>query len=119
MLFVQKVAIGGKDGDKVAKNAAEAFRLLRAIMLQNLPLYFKDYLELPIFKSRVFKDHWSAFVRWSELFQKYNQECNALGVANGGLHMCGDGGSTISNVGQLWPGMFSSQPDSKNPHRRE
>ena len=95
MLFVQKAAIGGKDGDKAAKNAAEAFRLLRTILLQDLPLYFKDFPELPVFKSRVFKDRWSAFVRWSELLQKYSQECDALGAADRGLNMFGDGGSTI------------------------
>ena len=92
---MQKAAIGGKDGDEAAKNAAEAFRLLRTILLQDLPLYFKDFPELPVFKSRVFKDRWSAFVRWSELLQKYSQECDDLGAANAGLHMFGDGGSTI------------------------
>ena len=117
---MQKAAIGGKDGDKAAKNATEAFRLLRTILLQDLPLYFKDFPELPAFKSRVFKDHWSAFVRWSELLQKYSQECDALRAVDGGLHIFGDGGSTIFKcmriVAQDVPVPTGFK---KNPHRRE
>ena len=94
-MCLQKAAIGGKHGDKAAQNASEAFRALRVILLQDLPLYFRDFADLPIFKSRVLRDHWSAFLRWSQLIWKYNDECKELGAGNTALHTFDDGGVAI------------------------
>ena len=97
-IFVQqKAGIGGKAGDKAARNAAAALRLLRIVFLQDLPFYHHDFPKLPIFDSRLSQDHKEAFLHWGKLVQRYTKECEELMTQEQALEVfqsgTGDGGS--------------------------
>ena len=83
-IVMQKNQRRGKMADTAAQNVLDVLRYLRMVFWQDIPYYYKEYADLPIFSSTLFHVHWTAFKRWCEIVWAVNKEMISISEQAGG-----------------------------------